>query len=127
MSEGYTELQIWRRSSDSVYMYTKVGSTTIMVGAENDSQLYEYPLETPLAFQEGDILGFFQPNEEKGEMSLHLEDSSSLTTYYDMVMGMGIEPPGEPFNLNSRSVKRGDEYPLVGLETGIGISTILLN
>ena len=123
MSDAYTELQIWRRSSGSVYI--KVGNTTIMVGTKNDSQLYEYPLETPLAFQEGDILGYFQPNNGKTELNLYLENSSSLATYYYDVMGTGIVPPVKPFDLNS--VIHGDEYPLVGVQTGIGISTLLLN
>ena len=53
-SKAHTELQIWRRSSPTDNTYTKIDGTTIMVGAENSSQVYEYLLDTPLAFQEGD-------------------------------------------------------------------------
>ena len=51
-SDSFTELQIWRSSGDG--SYTKVGSTTIMT-EENTTQLYEYPLSSPLPFLEGDI------------------------------------------------------------------------
>jgi len=112
-SDAYTELQIWRRSSDSVY--NKVGSTTIMVGAENGSQLYEYPLETPLEFWEGDILGYFQPNEDDSELNLYLEDSKRLTAYVDQ-----LESPMGPFDINYAT--SDDKYPLVTVVTGTPIS-----
>ena len=54
----YTELQIWRSSAGDG-SYTKVGSTTLMLG-ENPTRLYQYTLTSPLPFQAGDILGFFQ-------------------------------------------------------------------
>ena len=56
---SFTELQIWRSSGDE--SYTKVGSTIIMT-EENTTELYYYPLSSPLPFQAGDILGYYQPN-----------------------------------------------------------------
>ena len=56
---SFTELQIWRSSGDGSYI--KVGSTTIMT-EENTTELYYYPLSSPLPFQAGDILGYYQPN-----------------------------------------------------------------
>ena len=46
-----------------------------------------YVLETPLAFQEGDILGYFQPKKEQSEPDLYLEKSDRITTYHQMVGG----------------------------------------
>ena len=112
-ANAYTELQIWRRSSGSVY--TKIGSTTIMVGTENDSQLYEYPLETPLAFQEGDILGYFQPNDSNSELDLYLEKSRRLTEYRNIVDQ--LEPPTGPFDISAAA--EDDHYPLITVVTGI--------
>ena len=113
-SDAYTELQVWRRSSGSVY--TKVGSTTIIVGAENDSQLYEYPLENSLAFQEGDILGYFQPNEENSELDLYLENSRRLTAYRNTVDQ--LEPPTGPFDISDAD-DDDSHYPLIAVVTGI--------
>ena len=57
-TDSFTELQIWRPGSEDG-SYTKVGSTTIMV-ERNTARLYEYRLSSPLAFQAGDILGYYQ-------------------------------------------------------------------
>ena len=108
---AYTELQIWR-SSGSVY--TKVGSTTIMVGTRNMSQLYEYPLETPLAFQEGDILGYFQPEDDFSELALYVVNSGTLRGYRNTVTA--LEPPTGPFIIDDDA--SNTHYPLIHVETG---------
>ena len=112
-SDAYTELQIWRRSSGSVY--TKVGSTTIMVGAENGSQLYEYSLQTPLAFQEGDILGYFQPDKDDSELDLYLENSKRLIGYRNTVDQ--LEPPTGPFDISAAD-DDDSHHPLIAVVTG---------
>ena len=119
-SKAYTELQIWRRSSPTDNTYTKVDGTTIMVGAENRSQVYEYLLDTPLAFQEGDIFGYFQPTRNISEINVQLEDSKRLTSYY---MGVGINdllPPatGDPFTLDGGSIRMDSRYPVIAVRTG---------
>ena len=60
-SESYTfvELQIWRPDSEN-RSYTKVGSTAIDVEEEGQTDLYQYPLSSPLHFQAGDILGYYR-------------------------------------------------------------------
>ena len=78
-TESYTELQIWRSSGDG--SYTKVGSTTIMT-EESTTQLYEYPLSSPLPFQEGDILGYYQPSGSRSQLGLKLQSHSGHKLYY---------------------------------------------
>ena len=111
-SDAYTELQIWRRSSGLVY--TKVGSTAIMVGTENDSQLYEYPLETPLAFERGDILGYFQPDKDYSGLNLYLENSKILTAYRNRTDE--LEPPTGPIDISAAD--DDIDYPLIAAVTG---------
>ena len=83
--EEYIELQIWRPSGDGVY--TKVGYTTIIVNGP--AKLYEYPLSTPLAFQAGDVLGYYQPEGSRSQLRLQFEH-------------MGRQPqPGYYFTLTS--------------------------
>ena len=62
------ELQIWRSNGNG--LYSKVGSTPINVTEENATQLYYYSLSSPLPFQAGDILGYYQP--EIGQSQLRL-------------------------------------------------------
>ena len=59
------ELQIWRPDGGDG-SYTKVesistNSTRITLVEEGQTGLYQYPLSSPLHFQAGDILGYFQP------------------------------------------------------------------
>ena len=69
-TDSFTELQIWRPVSDG--LYTLVESTTIIT-EENTTQLYHYPLSSPLSFQEGDILGIIQPQDSKSQLILAYE------------------------------------------------------
>ena len=64
----HTELQIWRSSGNG--SYTKVGNTTIMLEEENSTQLYQYTLTSPLPFQAGDILGYFQGSRSTSQVTL---------------------------------------------------------
>ena len=49
---------------------------------ENTTQLYEYPLSSPLPFQEGDILGFYQPANWKSQLGLLFEFGYDSRVYY---------------------------------------------
>ena len=65
-NSSFTELQIWRPTGDGVY--AKVGYTTI--NTARSKALYEYPLSPPLAFQAGDVLGYYQPEPSRSQLSL---------------------------------------------------------
>ena len=65
-SQAFTELQIWRPVGEDG-VYTKVGSTTIMT-SENQTDLYHYPLSSPLAFQAGDVFGYYQPPSDRSQL-----------------------------------------------------------
>ena len=66
----FTELQIWRPTGNGVY--TKVGNTTINTTRSN-SALYEYPVSPPLAFQAGDVLGYYQPEASRSQLRVRFE------------------------------------------------------
>ena len=68
----FTELQIWRQTSE-VGVYTKVGNTAI-VTSQNQSKLYYYTLSTPLTFQAGDALGYYQPSSHDSQLKLLYEE-----------------------------------------------------
>ena len=70
--QSFTELQIWRPAANIDGVFTKVWSTQIDI-LENQSELYYYPLSTPLAFQAGDVLGYYQPPSTQSQLSLLYE------------------------------------------------------
>ena len=114
---AYTELQIWRKISDNTYI--KVAGTSIIVGTSNNSEVYEYPLQNTLDFQEGDIIGYFQPIRNRSELDLYLEDSGRINTYHQNLGINNLNPPntGDIFSLES--ALRDTRYPLIAAHTGI--------
>ena len=74
----FTELQIWRPTGNGVY--TKVGYTTINT-ARSNSEFYEYPLSPPLAFQAGDVLGYYQPSLSQLRLLLEQDGRESQVGY----------------------------------------------
>ena len=63
-STSFPELQIWRPNGSQ--SYSKGKSTLINMTGENTSKLYQYTLTSPLAFEPGDILGYYQPTSQLG-------------------------------------------------------------
>ena len=106
-SPKYTELQIWRSSGDG--SYTKVGSTTIMLEEESSTRLYQYTLTSPLPFQVGDILGFFQGS----QLGLLLEDvGSDHSLHYNIQ-----DSPSSHFVITSNTRMFDRYHLLISVET----------
>ena len=114
-TDAYTELQIWRRTS-TTNQYMKVNGTSIMVSVENGSDVYE--LKTSLAFQEGDVLGYFRPDKDTSKLDLYLENSGRITTYHTQLSNDDLTPPatGELFSIDGAD--DDDRYPLIAVRTG---------
>ena len=110
-SPRYTELQIWRSSGDG--SYTKVGSTTIMLEEENSTQLYQYTLTSPLPFQAGDILGYFQGNQSTSQLRLLFEEvGSDFPLHYNIQ-----DSPSSQFNTESNTGNFDGYQLLISVET----------
>ena len=71
-NQSFPELQIWRLNKSESY-YTKVSNALIKVTRKNTSKLYWYNLTSPLAFEAGDILGYYQPDISTCQLALHIE------------------------------------------------------
>ena len=84
------ELQIWRPTGNGVY--TKVGNTTIFTTEVGD--LYETRLFSPLDFQAGDVLGYYQPKLSRTQLRLRFELNGrypQLAYYYASVTSPASE------------------------------------
>ena len=116
-SLAYTEFQIWRKTCGTCSTYTKVGRTTVTVGGSNNS-IYEYVVDPPLAVQNGDVFGYFQPYSNSTQLDLYLEDSNRIVTYYNSLSVNNVTPPlsGSTFSLDTAST--GTRYPVVAVKTG---------
>ena len=108
-----TELQIWRSSGDG--SYTKVGNTTIMT-EENTTGLYQYPLSSPLPFQAGDILGYYQPARSRSQLRLLVV--SQVDPVQTLHLRSDQTDPANQFTINgSSTISRN---LLISVETGEG-------
>ena len=93
----YIELQIWRPTGNGVY--TKVGYTTIV--ATEEGNLYETRLSSPLAFQAGDVLGYYQPQISRSRLRLRFELDGrypQVAYYYT-----GVTSPASELDVRSRT------------------------
>ena len=113
-SETFTELQIWRSSGDG--SYTKIGSTTIMT-EESATELYQYPLSSPLSFQAGDILGYFQPATSTSQLGLYHEDVTSINNRIVL-----LASPASQFSIAGTFVFI--YQPMIGVKTGNSIISL---
>ena len=116
-SPAFTELQVWRKVNGTGNVYTTVGATTIQAN-QSSSEMYEYPVDPPLAFQEGDILGYFQPRREISQLDLYLQNSDIIVTVHDNTGRRQELPLRESFDLDAPH-STSEDYPLIGTETGI--------
>ena len=106
------ELQIWRNTGGT--SYTKTNFSPLPVSALRNN-VAEYTLTTPLEFQEGDILGVYQPQD------------SALVLYYQERDGpVNYEEGNSALKLSSVTIVNPKyyDYPLVTVE--ISTSGIML-
>ena len=76
---------------------------------ENTTELYQYPLSSPLPFQAGDILGYFQPAPSSSQLGLRYEE---VTTNSYEVYSLASQ-----FNIATATFENRYQA-MVGVETG---------
>ena len=105
---SYPELQIWRPSGDTTY--SKEQSTTIMPTSEEDDRVYEFPVQPPLPFQPGDILGVRQPASGDSRLQVDYEDGGDSVYYQKDI------DDSEEFDTTDGDIMT--DLPLVTVEIG---------
>ena len=74
-NQQYPQVQIWRKAGSVSNQLNKVDSReiTLALGNFTTSGVFQYKLTPPMQFQNGDVLGIFQPS----------QDSSLVRLYYN--------------------------------------------
>lgn len=103
----YTEFQIWRKVREN--NYTKVGMSEIRIIDEESSRFYVYNLSSPLHYQAGDIVGYFQGRSSTTQLTILYERVSS--DHY--VHYRATDTPNSEF----AGISRSRIYPLLSVET----------
>ena len=103
------ELQIWRNTGGT--SYTKA-NFSLLPFSTLVSNVAEYTLSTPLEFQEGDILGVYQPRRQ----------DSALVVYFQLRDGPANYEEGcNPLSTVTLGIIDEYDYPLVTVEINTGL------
>lgn len=108
--DPFPQLQIWRRSPGTD-MYTLVNGTPTVATTVNTSEIYEFVPSSRLQFQQGDILGVFNP--DKPRLGIYYVDKIGPANYHTRT---GSSPSNSPFTINSNTDSQND-LPLIAVET----------
>ena len=119
----YPQVQIWRRTnSPSIREYMKVDFEEIRLdpGSFSPSGVFEYPLSTPMNFQNGDILGVWQPRQRDSIVRIFYSenDNNAPSTYR---LGGATN---DVYNIDNGFSSTQDELILISPVAGICMSSI---
>ena len=82
---------------------------------ENTTELYKYPLPSPLPFEEGDILGFYQPAQWKSQLGLQFEFGYDRRVHYIQ----DKDSPASDLNISDLQTSPNKLFHLlISVETG---------
>lgn len=109
--QGYPELQIWRPIDSSTFK--KVNGTLLSAQAQGEDRIYEFVVSPPLPFQQGDILGVFQPTAASRRMQVYFDGSGNSVYYYitdaeNEISMIDIEAHGDNNNEDDDSDESSD-------------------
>ena len=106
------EIQIWHQIDTDTY--TKQTCSRVSANeTEPGTNIHEYYPETPLEFQEGDILGYFQPREFDSQIVLYAQRESGPTNL--RVQGL-LDTAPNTVTISELLALGGNDYPLISLE-----------
>ena len=103
------ELQIWRNTGGT--SYTKAGFS-LLPSNTLSGNVAEYTLSTPLEFQEGDILGVYQPRLMESALVVYYQERDGPVNYDEgnnALSTVTLDTPHDQY-----------DYPLVTVEISTG-------
>ena len=115
MKSMQPELQIWRNTGGTSYTKAKF---SLLPFSTLVSNVAEYTLSTPLEFQEGDILGVYQPQVSKSAFVVYYQERDDPVIYQEGMNSLSTVTLGSP--------NYQYDYPLVTLEISTGNDKCLL-
>ena len=109
MKSMQPELQIWRNTGGT--SYTKA-NFSLLPFSTLVNNVAEYTLSTPLEFQEGDILGVYQPQSQVSALVVYYQERDGPVNYQEGNNPLSTVTLGSPDNRY--------DYPLVTVEISTG-------
>ena len=118
----HPELQVWRRFTGEDTLFEKVASTRLSGLGENGTFLYTYDMDPPLQFQEGDVLGVFEPHESRNLLRIDYQLLGNTPEFFVEFIGENDIQPLPTVNtaIDTDNYSSWNGYqPLIAVTTGI--------
>ena len=114
------EVQIWRKSHNESNSYIKIESVPLINATQMNLNIIELVPPTPMRFQEGDILGVYQPRLSKSMLSIRYQIRDGPINYMVRRQDSALSS----FSLTDHETKYKllYNYPLVTVEISSGIN-----
>ena len=116
----FPDLQVWRSdaSDSSGNTYIRVTSTTLTAAGESPSAVYTFTPTSLMEFQEGDILGIFQPRLQRSILSLYFDVGTGPINYFDTAVNTsdGNDAPTSVFTTTAAGILSDNDLPLIATE-----------
>ena len=111
----YPEVQTWRRNGNQ---FTRIDSRMIILSPGNFSAsgVFQYHLTTPLPVVAGDMIGVYQPREDRSVVRIYYKTSDPDAPASYTITNQGQSPTTFPA---STSLDTAPEYILLSAITGI--------
>ena len=77
----FPELQLWRTTDGTNYFKANFSLISTVPNITSNTNVYEYNLESPLEFQEGDIFGLYKPKEGDSVLNVFFQENSGPYAY----------------------------------------------
>ena len=110
--QSHAEIQIWRRNFFGANTYTKVNSILLCLAAPTINNVIEHSLVSPVEFQEGDILGVYQPLRSETGLVINYQERDGPVNYREGSNSLSTVTLDSPDNQY--------DYPLVTVEISTG-------
>ena len=114
--DSYPYLLIWRSTSTGGDRYTLEARTELFVsdnGRDNRNYFFTRTANPPVQFQVGDVLGIFQPPEDRSLVRLFFERDTGPTNYYVGTGDNEVSPPPDSLTVTDSNVMTDTDLPAI--------------
>ena len=113
---SYPELQLWRTSDGTTYLKNSSSLVNTDPGSPLYTGVYEYILDPPMEFQEGDVFGLYKPMESQSYLNVFLQENSGPFAYGQE---SDASTPLTEITVNSIMPLEQNDYPMVSVEISV--------
>ena len=110
------ELQIWRTVNGKSYYKKSFSLISTLPNTTSDGNVYEYIVNPPLEFQEGDVFGLYKPSEKGSVLNILLQENSGPLAYG---LEEGATESLAKILVDPTTLLDQNDYPMVSVEVSI--------